>query len=240
MGVKVVVLVPYSGDSEYRVMSWKFVRQWIRRHHPLWDLYEGYAPHAPGKFFSIAKARNTAARNAEDWDVAVFWDSDTIVHPDCVLEAVKGAQHSPRTQWLASDAHIYMDEKSTSRFLDTQMMFPFPRGNRMQSFSKEGIYRRPCSGVFAVHRELWEATGGYVETLGGADSHEDLVFLQCCRIFGDGTQFVEGMQLHLWHPPAARENGRNHRLWQDLSRINTKQQALQALTPYRHRIPFTL
>lgn len=237
--MKVVVLVPFSsGSCEYRVRNWKYVQHWIRSCHP-WPITVGEAPHAPGRFFPIAKARNNAARAAGSWDVAVFWDSDTLAHPDTVAEAVRAVQDSHKTQWLASDAHTYMDEVSTGRFLDTDKMFPFPRGDRTHPFNKEGIYRRPCSGIFAVHRELWEATGGYVEALQGNDSHEDLVFLQMCRIFGDGTGWIEGMQLHLWHPPAPRTNGANHRLWQDLARISTRQMATSALMPYRHRIPFT-
>lgn len=237
--MEVVVLVPfYAGECEWRQRSWNVVRKHISRNHPSWDITTSHLV-PPGRFFPIAKARNDCARAAGDWDIAVFWDSDTLVHPDCVREAVTAAQDSPLTQWIASDAQIYMDELSTQRYLEDQVMFPYPRGNRMQPFGKEGIYRRPCSGVFVVHRQLWEATGGYVQSLGGNDSHEDLVFLQCARIFGDGTRWIQGMQLHLWHPPAPRENGRNHRLWQDLARINQKDMARSALRPFHHQIPFT-
>jgi predicted glycosyltransferase involved in capsule biosynthesis len=238
--MKTVVLMPYSPEGcEYRARAWHRVRSWIAINHSLWPVYTGKTDHASGRFFPIAKARNNAARAAGDWDIAVFWDADTLVHPDAVNEAVALVKDSPLTQALASDAHTYMDELSTQRFYDSGLMFPMPRGNKTVPFSKEGIYRRPCSGVFVVHRELWEATGGYVEALQGNDSHEDLVFLQCCRIFGDGTQFIPGMQLHLWHPPAPRTNGVNHRLWQDLSRCATKQLAHNALAPYRHQIPFS-
>jgi hypothetical protein len=240
MMMKTVVLMPFSSEGcAWRGRAFNEVRRWITVNHPLWPVYTGTTPYASGRFFPIAKARNNAARHAGDWDVAVFWDADTLVHPEAVKEAVVTVRDSPLTQVLACDAHTYMDELSTQRFYDSGLMFPMPRGNRTLPFSKEGIYRRPCSGVFVVHRELWEATGGYVEALQGSDSHEDLVFLQCCRIFGDGTQFIPGMQLHLWHPPAQRTNGVNHRLWQDLSRSATKDQARAMLAPYRHRIPFS-
>jgi hypothetical protein len=238
--MKTVVLMPFSSmNCEWRGRAYHEVRRWITANHPLWPVYAGTADYAPGRFFPIAKARNNAARLAGDWDVAVFWDADTIVHPEAVKEAVAMVKDCRMTQVLACDAHTYMDELSTQRFYDTGMMFPYPRGNRTVPFNSEGIYRRPCSGVFAVHRKLWEATGGYVESLQGDDSHEDLVFLQSCRVFGDGTEFIPGMQLHLWHPPAPRANGVNHRLWQDLSRCATKDQARSFLAPYGHKMPFS-
>jgi len=237
--VKVVVLVPfYSDGCEWREGSWDVVSRHIHRNHPSWDIHTSHV-RPSGRFFPIAKARNDCARRAGDWDVAVFWDADTLAHPDCVREAVVAAQDSPLVQWLASDAQIYMDELSTDRFLKGNMIFPYPRGNRMAPFGKEGIYRRPCSGIYAVHRELWTATGGFVESLPGNDSHEDLVFLQMCRIFGDGTQWIQGMQLHLWHPPAPRTLGLNHRLWQELARINKRDVAQNMLQQtYKHKIPW--
>jgi hypothetical protein len=94
---------------------------------------------------------------------------------------------------------------------------------RPDSFDHHGIYERPCSGVFAVNRDLFHKVGGYVETLTGW-GYEDLVFLQCCGIFGDGNTWVPGITLHMWHPPSPRDDDTftNKKVWQTLTKYRVR------------------
>jgi hypothetical protein len=235
--MKVVVLVGFNPmGCEYRQRNWEHVRHWIVQHHPDWYIISSSPPPDENGFFPCALARNMAAnlawRIAHDWDCAVFWDADTVTHPEAVREAVARATGTEKMV-LACDSHMYMDQPSTDRVHNTGLWLPKPRSyDSTQPFDKTGIYRRPCSGVYAVSRELWRATGGFISALDGSDSHEDLCFFQQCNIFGNGVEWVEGMQLHLWHPPANRQRGRNYQVWQHLARVRHYQNAKQVARDY--------
>ena len=235
---RVAVVVPFgSMGCEYRERNYQYIRTWIAKHHPDWPFYLGASDRDP---FAPAQARNNGAALAgDDWDVLVFWDADTLVHPDAVREAVRKAAASP-VMVLACDSHIYTDQLSADRYLETGMMFPKPRGDATKPFGNQGIYRQPCSGVLAIGRKLWTATGGYIDSLGGEDSHEDLAFFQLCGIFGGGVKWVEGIQIHLWHPPAPRTNGRNYSVWQKLAgmkRMGLVAEAREYLASLGHSLP---
>ena len=234
--------VPFRTDHAERQRNWEYVAQWIDRHHPGWPICLGSSDRDP---FSPAQARNHAAVNAGNWDVAVFWDSDSIAHPDAVRESVALADESGKLV-IAGSGHIYMDELSTTRYLDTGLMFPQPTdwpdtARKRFTYDDRSVYRDPCSGILAVSRRLWEQTGGYVDSLGGQDSHEDLIFWQQCILFGAGVTRVEGIKLHLWHPTAARAKGANHRHYHHLVAL-TKQpdgpeRARAYLATLGHEVP---
>ncbi len=234
----VAVVVPFgSMGCTWRDRNYQHIRTWIAKHHPDWPVFLGTSDRKP---FSPAQARNNGAARAGNWDVVVFWDADTLAHPDAVREAVRKA-HAKPLMMLAGDSHIYTDELSADRYLATGLMFPKPRGANNSPFGKQGIYRRPCSGIVAVGRQLWDATGGYIDSLGGEDSHEDLAFFQQCQIFGNGVQWCAGIQVHLWHPPAPRRNGRNHAVWQKLATMQRCNISRADVTDYLltlgHRVP---
>lgn len=220
-----MALVPFGTDHAERQRNWDFVRTWIKERHG-WPIYVGSSDRTP---FAPAQARNRAARAAGHWDVAVFWDSDSIAHPDAVREAVRVAADTHKLV-IAGSGHTYMDQLSTERYLATRLMFPQPTDwpdtkRKRFTFDDRSVYRDPCSGIFALSRTLWEQTGGYVDSLGGQDSHEDLIFWQQATIFGAGVTRVEGMKLHLWHPTAARVAGDNHRHYHHLVQITGRPNA---------------
>ena len=239
--MKVVVLVPVdSMGCSYREQNWDFVRSWWTLHFD-YPLYVGASDRTP---FSPAQARNNAAHKAGDWDVAIFADADTLVAPEAVREAVRIAADTDEMV-LASTAHTYMDRFSTERYLETGMMFPVPTDwpdtvPERFKFDPRSIYRAPCSGVLAVSRTLWEQTGGYVDSLGGQDSHEDLIFWQQAVIFGAGVARVPGMQIHLWHPTADRIEGDNHRHYHRLVAMtdqpDARERAAEYLADLGHRV----
>lgn len=231
MALKIVVLVPFRADP-HRAQVWRFVQAWIHTNYE-YPLFMGDG----GGVFSAARARNEAAQLAGDWDVAVFHDADTIAHPDAVQKAVELAAVTDQMV-VAADSHMYCDRISSQRILFSGVpMFPRP-----VTFDNNGVYANPCSGVFAVNRNLWEATGGYVESLQGY-GYEDLVFLQMCGIFGQGHTWIPGhISLHLWHPPAEKTNDttRNKTAWQQVARFkrrNDRDGARTYLATLGHIVP---
>lgn len=218
--MKVVVLVPRREDHGRRDELWHEVYWHIRDLHPEWDIFEG---HHEGEKFSIAAARNDAARQAGDWDVAVFWDADTIVRPDAVRQAVDRASLGTRL-WFAGDVYMNMDKTSTDHVLGGGAYWPRPDGNLPKNGSlaaNSSIYGEPSSGVLAVSRPLWDAIGGYLESLQGW-GYEDLVFFTSAGIFGDGISWVPNeIMFHLWHEKSriTDDTRRNYAIWQELDAI---------------------
>jgi len=201
---------------------WQWVRGWISDNYDM-PLFVGDTAGS----FSPSAARNHAARLAGDWDVAVFHDADTIAHPEAVEMAVEMAAHSMQMV-VAGDSHMYCDQASSGRIMRSGVPM-FPRPN---SFDRNGIYQLPCSGVFAVNRDVFEKVGGYVDSLTGY-GYEDLVFLQMCGIFAAGNTWVPNhITLHMWHPETARDHNTvtNRQVWQKLTHYRRRRDPVGART----------
>lgn len=230
--VKAVILTPYRREPE-RDRNWRFVQAWIRTNYDF-PIFES---DSPGRVFSPGEARNTAADMAGDWDIAIFHDADTIAHPDAIMQAVKQAAVVDKMV-VAGDSHMYCDRRSSMRILQSGVpMFPRP-----DKFDNTGIYEKPCSGIFAVNRNLWGKVNGYVDRLQGY-GYEDLVFLQMCGIFADGHDWIRGhITLHLWHPPAEHSNDTNFNkmVWQNVAKFrrrNDQDGARKYLATLGHTVP---
>lgn len=217
--MRVVILVPRRPDNGRRDHVWLWVKEWLQQHHPDWPIYEGTHN---GDTFSMATARNDAARQAGDWDVAVIVDSDTIAHPEAVEAAVTYAYHS-RKLIVAGDYRIRLDETSSDRILNSGLWFTRPEGEIHPKGNSlpETAYGEPSSGVFAIGRPLWEASGGYVESLKGY-GYEDLVLITQCCVVGDGIDWIRNNTLlHFWHPrtPLTDDTRHNKHVWNKLHRL---------------------
>lgn len=229
-----VVLIPYRGNGcPYRTRNFVFSLNWWRTHHPEFRIHVADSTGS----FNRSQARNNAAEIAGAWDVALFADADTIAHPEAVTQAVDLAAHSLQMV-VTGDSHMYCCQTSTSRIIDSGS----PAFARPASFDNNGIYERPCSGIFAIHRELFDNVGGYVEQLHGW-GYEDLVFLQQCGIFGAGNTWVPGhINLHLWHPesPKTPATDTNKLLWKQLTKYRLRRDQLGArryLATLGHHVP---
>lgn len=230
--INAVICTPFRPRGNRDTHIWTWVQRWIATNYPM--------PITVGDtagVFSTAAARNQAAKTAGNWDVALFHDADTIAHPDAVAQAVDMAATSMQMV-VTADAHMYCDEPSTERILKSGN----PGFARPVSFDKNGIYERPCSGIVAVNRDLFDRVGGFVESLTGW-GYEDLVFLISCGIFGDGNTWVPGhINVHLWHPPAAKtlHTRTNRKVWQTLTnyrRRNDPDGARTYLASLGHTVP---
>ncbi len=232
--MRTVILVPRREDNGRRDQIWTWVRhQWLECHHD-WPIYEG---RDDGEVFSMAKARNNAARAAGEWDVAVIVDADTIAHPEAVQAAVTYAYHS-RKIIVAGDVRMRMDETSSNRILNHGLWFPRPEGevHPKGNVIPEMCYGEPSSGVIAISRPLWDDLGGYVESLQGY-GYEDLVLLTQAFVVGDGMDWIRNEPLfHFWHPrtPLTEDTTFNKQVWRKLHRLSTCDKA--AAKEYLHTL----
>lgn len=244
--MKTVICVPLAPNDARRQHIWKWLRhEWIEHYFPDWPIHEATA-------IGAGNARNLAARAAGQWDTALFWDADTIAHPEAVQDAVQAATNSMELV-VAADSHMYCSEASSDR-----IMAGGPLLGRPYRVDREGIHRavypQPCSGVFAMSRSLWNATGGYIEIM-GADGCEDQAMMELTRIYGDGIKFIPGhMTYHLWHEPGPERwrkqpanYPRNRQIWLQLARyaknaryrnnLSSQAAARRFLAEYGHTIP---
>lgn len=224
MEVRTVLLVPRREDNGRRDEIWAWVRQWLINHHPDWPIFEGVDE--VNDVFSMSLARNDAARKAGNWDVAVLVDSDTIAHPNAVQQAAWKA-HKTRKLWVAGDVRMRMDRVSSDRILGGGLWFPRPEGDRHPKGNvlDDMCYGEPSSGVIAVGRPLWDATGGYLESLQGW-GWEDLLFITQCYVVGRGMDWVRNSPiLHFWHPrtPLSADTDYNKQVWLTLHDFSCRQ-----------------
>lgn len=222
--MRVVVLAPRRKDYGRRDHIWSYVRRWIEEQHPDYEVYEGYD--TVNEVFSMATARNNAARDAGTWDVAVIQDSDTISDPLAVQEAVAKASLGTR-MWIPGDIRMCLSEKSSNRMLSGGLWFPRPDGHLPKNGANESVYGEPAGSIVAVSRALWDSIGGYLECLQGW-GYEDLIFFTCAQIFGDGVSWIpDSIMYHFWHERSRLDDNtqRNYQIWQNLENIKGAQNA---------------
>lgn len=238
--MRTVICVPRKPDGGRRDMIWEFVRDWMAFHNEL-PIYEGYSDTEP---WSMAAARNDAARKADKfghWDVAIFQDADTLTHPKCLELAV----HMAATQnklIVAGDMRMTMDKVSSDEILSGGLWFPRPDGRHTKSNCDDNTcYAEPASGSVVIRRSLYDAIGGYPEFM--VDwGFEDLVFMTCAHIWGDGEAWVpQSMLLHLWHEKSrlSEHSHRNYEIWQRLHEIAGMANKRDLAIAYLHSLGHT-
>jgi hypothetical protein len=223
--MKVVILAPHRSDGGRRDEIWKFVSAWYSRNFD-WPVIEA-DEYPKSDVFSIARVRNKLA-NGCDWDVALMIDSDTIAEPSAIRDAVMRAYQHPRQMIMAGDVHMRMNQRSSDLILIGGSWFPRPDGYLPKDGANEHIYGEPSSGCFAISRRLWDATGGFVESMQGW-GYEDIVFMTQCWVAGDGVAWMpDSTMLHFWHPRAE--------ITDDTDRNQKISNAFHALSEYDHEV----
>ena len=111
--MRVAVLVPRRGDGAWRDRLWEFCRAWWLERHPDWPIYEGVSPDGP---FQRSAACNDAARQAGAWDVGIVLDTDVILNPEAVNEAVALAAETGRMV-LPHNERVDLSRWGTQRVL---------------------------------------------------------------------------------------------------------------------------
>lgn len=180
-----VVLVPRRLEP-WRDRLWGYVHKRVEAEID-WPIHEGVddAPEPMNR----AAARNRAAQEAGDWDVAVFLDADTVPDFDNLREAVELAGEN-RALVCAQTEFRSLTREST-RVVLAGSTEPLDAAVRW-------VYLNPKSSCIAVGREMWEAVGGFDERFQGW-GYEDSSFFHACQALG-GIERLDGECHHLWHP----------------------------------------
>jgi GT2 family glycosyltransferase len=202
--VNVVVLVPRRIDGGRRDQLWGFVKSRWAENHPDWRVVEGHHDDGP---FNRSAAINTAARNAEEWDVAVIGDSDSFVSRHQANAAVRKAFAAGQITF-AYDRFAYLNRRMSDRVMAGFNGDWWP--------GVEWTMTGTCSSMVVVPRQLWDEVGGFDEGFVGWGM-EDVGFSLACQAIGGGMKRVQGEVWHLHHP-SSPENHQSSPLY----RANTE------------------
>lgn len=188
---QVPVLVPRRSDDEGpRDLIWSGIRAHVWESSPV---FEGHHDDGP---FNRSKAVNTAANNADTWDVAVIADADSLVPPTQLEAAIELATQTgrliiPHSRW------VNVDLEEAKDFLK--------RGTLLWS-KKRTIYATTQSSILVVPRAVWDEVNGFDERFVGW-GWEDIAFMTAVETLTDGPIRLEGSVYHLAHErPAADTN----------------------------------
>jgi hypothetical protein len=223
---RVVILVPRRAGDPVRDRAWEFVKErWSALD---WPIIEGH--HDDG-LWNAAVARNAAAREAGDWDVAVFIDADTIPRDiNAIREAVELAARSGSLV-RPFRTYVNLDEDASKAVLETGSLPAMPRRPRRWEAGVKSL-TDATGGIAIVPRRLWDAVGGYDERFKGWGS-EDAAFSLACSVLG-GLKLTNGEVWHLWHPlqerdPAAPQYKANVALRKRYESAHRRREQMRAL-----------
>jgi len=178
---KSVTLVPYRRMDDYRAFLWDCTR------HALNKLGMPLTIGTCEGEWSRASAINNAAQKANDWEIALIADADTIPDPGSIRRAISWVRDT-RGVARPHDQRFMLSSEGTEIFLRQG-----PNALSSQHIGKTHI----GGGLLVVHREAWDKLGGYGEEYvgyGREDSHFNIRALV-------QSQFdrVPGKCWHLWH-----------------------------------------
>jgi hypothetical protein len=193
VSAEVAILVPRRAGFADRDALWAFCRPWWERNFPDVRIVEGH--HDVG-LFSRSAAVNTAARLAGDWDVAILIDSDVLVDPGRVREAIPLALETGQMV-VPFEVRYNLSLHGTRRVL----------GGYAGSW--KGLvartFRDQHSSVIVIPRTLFDDVGGFDEGFRGWGM-EDTAFALSCELFaGRPLVRLPGECWHLHHASAPGE-----------------------------------
>ena len=186
----VVVLVPRRPEP-WRDQLWRYVREQVEANVD-WPIVEGLDESEQP--MNRAAARNRAAEQAGDWDVAVFLDADTVPDFDNLQRAAALAGDGPLV--CVQDKFHSIDRKGTERVLAGEI--------EPHKAPLRWTYPNPKSSCIAIGRDLWDATGGYDERFQGW-GWEDSSLYHACQALA-GVERLKGGCFHLWHPKSEEKD----------------------------------
>ena len=169
-----------------RDRNWAYARR-------CWNDY-GFDPVTAAGTLGLYQARNQAADQAGDWDVAIFADSDIILGSS--RQAHTAIEVAAETGEYVScyDGFVYLDRQQTRVFTDGH------------TIHHPAVHHGLWVGCFAVRRDTWELLGGMDERFAGRKG-QDVCFLHAAGTVA-GKRRIPGLVYHLWHPrPAVEQEG---------------------------------
>lgn len=190
--MKAVILVPYRSDGGIRQKLWE-------------NVYANLATVGipicvgdnTGRTFERARARNVAAMNAGDWDVAFFCDADFLA-PRSGIEAALMRSYITGAYVVAYSHLRYLSALGTKQRLEGE----YPD---FCHYAEETGHTWECA--FAVRRDIWDTVGGFDERFKGYGG-QVAAFFYAYATFG-GRDRINGLAFHLDHPLVDRSKEKN-------------------------------
>lgn len=185
----VVTLVPWRGGDRQRETVWDFIRP--RLEALGYPLFTGDRARGP---WARAAACNAAAAAAGSWEIALVADADTTLERDAVSRTIERVSRT-RAAARPHDHRFMLSHAGTKALMRT--------GRVGQKFLWADA---PGGGALVIHREAWEAVGGYDERFIGWGYEDSAMNISLATTAG--WERMPGVALHLWHP---MPNYRSHR-----------------------------
>jgi len=179
-----VILIPWRVGRPDRMAA--FTETWNTQWKPLGiPTYLGDSRHDR---FHRGASRNAAARDAGDWDVALFADADVLLDPRNIKEALRQAAIFDR------------------------VVFPH---DRYQSLRRDGRpYQTSTSptngGALAINRASWELVQGYDERFAGW-GYEDAALRTATETLLGMPIRLPGFMRELFHEKTGRGRSEEER-----------------------------
>ena len=176
------VLVPRRADGGRRDQIWTELLERV------WSSSAIATGTHDGGPFNRSAALNAAADAAGKWELAVVADSDSLVTPEQLSQAVELARSSGRLV-IAHDRWVNVDVDETASFFDTgQLEF---RGERVE-------WPMTVSSMLVIPRLVWDAVNGFDEHFAGW-GEEDRAFMRAVETLTGEALRIEGPVFHLAH-----------------------------------------
>lgn len=192
--MRVVILVPRREDNGPRDAAWEWCKARWERLFPDWPIYEGH--HLTGPF-NRARAVNTAARLAGDWDLAIVIDADIFLRASQVQAAVDRAAATGKVTWAHRRWRGLHEEWTTRTIADQRDFGPELDGTDMDILvERTNPISWSCCIVFP--RKVWDDMGGFDERFVGWGFEDMAVQSLVAGLYGH--ERIEGDVYHLYHP----------------------------------------
>jgi hypothetical protein len=194
----VSLIVPRDrGEEASRLAGWDCLRRHYARHHPDWEVVEGFSSSASwskGEAIADALTRSTAA-------VLVVADADCLI-PPAQLEASVELVSSGQAPWAVPHGRVLrLSPATTADWLgrleaDTAEL---PEVD-LEALARPAYAGFPGGGVFVVPRAVYEAAGGIPSVFRGWGSEDQAIgaILDC---FAGPHVRGSADLVHLWHEP---------------------------------------
>ena len=149
-----------------------------------------------GRIFERARARNVAAANAGDWDVALFADADIVLDSREQAEAALMRSYLTGAYTVAYSTMRYVTEESTAQWEKSVGSMGTPEWDEEVG--------RTWECCFAIRRDYFDKVGGFDERFKGYGG-QVAAFFYAYATFA-GRERIEGLAYHLNHPLVDRSD----------------------------------
>lgn len=184
--MKVALAIPFWGHDEHRQRNYEYVLTTVGPMYP-WDvIFVGANPGSPNR----GAARNHLVKMAEDFDVVVLCDADTLPEEETLAAAITaaggGGLHFAFNRFRA------LHPAGTSILLDGHDM-------RQATPWLDSECLGSLGGVMCIRPDEWWKAGGSPEMEGWG--FEDVIFaVQARTLLDQDNRWHPGWITHLWHP----------------------------------------